>query len=288
MVTPLQQLSDPLFEEKHVVVFMKRDDLIHPQISGNKWRKLKYNLQEAREKNYQTLLTFGGAYSNHIYAVAAAGKEFGFKTIGIIRGEKVLPLNQTLSFASDHGMMLQFISREDYRQKENDDFIEKLRHEFGNFYLLPEGGTNTLAVKGCKEIVDEISIPYDYICTAVGTGGTLAGLIAGSNHQLHVVGFSVLKGMMDIEEKTERLLFEFCGARFSNWTINHDYHFGGYAKANEELFTFIDQFKDQHHITLDPVYTGKMMFGIYDLIRKDYFSKHATIIALNTGREIIL
>ncbi|MBK9731893.1 MAG: 1-aminocyclopropane-1-carboxylate deaminase/D-cysteine desulfhydrase [Chitinophagaceae bacterium] len=283
MITPLQQLNDTLFEEKQVRVFIKRDDLIHPQISGNKWRKLKYNLKAAKEQGHHKLLTFGGAYSNHIYAVAAAGKASGFETIGIIRGEKVLPLNQTLTFASEQGMQLQFISREEYKQKEKDDFIDALRREFGNFYLLPEGGTNTLAVKGCSEIVDEITIDCDYLCCACGTGGTLAGLIAGANGKNKVLGFSALKGMNELDQKITTLVNNLSGKTYSNWLVNHNFHFGGYAKMPEELQLFIQGFHSKHSILLDPVYNSKMMFGIYDLIKNNFFERDTAIVALHTG-----
>ena len=283
MNTPLHELYDPLFEKKHVRVFMKRDDLIHPYISGNKWRKLKYNLQEAKSNGEQTLLTFGGAYSNHIYAVAAAGKEYGFNTIGIIRGEKALPLNPVLTFAEEQGMELHFISREDYRKKNELELVDQILQRYGNFFLLPEGGSNVLAVKGCAEIISEIEIPYDYICCPVGTGGTMAGLIAGCNNQHHVVGFSVLKGYTDAAKTVEQLVQDFTGKEFSNWTINHDYHFGGYAKKNIELTAFIQQFSMQHQLILNWIYSAKMMFGLYDLIGKGFFPKDSVIIVLHTG-----
>lgn len=283
MITPLQQLADPLFKEKQISVFMKRDDLLHPLISGNKWRKLKYNLAAAKELGEHTILTFGGAYSNHIHAVAAAGSEFGFHTIGIIRGEKVLPLNATLSFASQQGMKLHFVSREEYRKKENDDFLRHLRENFGEFYLLPEGGSNALAVKGCAEITSELNIAYDFLCCPVGTGATVAGLVAGSQGHKQVLGFSALKGMTDQESVITNLLAGFSGKQFKNWSVNHDYHFGGFAKLPVALLSFITAFHAQHHILLDPVYTGKMMYGIFDLARKDFFKPGSTLIAIHTG-----
>ena len=279
----LQELFDPILSRRSIRLFIKRDDLIHPHISGNKWRKLKYNLTEARKNNYSTLLTFGGAYSNHIYAVAAAGKEFGFKTIGLIRGEKVLPLNNTLSFAEACGMQLHFISREDYRLKEETNFLDKLSKQLGNFYLLPEGGTNMLAVKGCTEIIDEIAVDFDYICCPCGTGGTMTGLCCSIAEEKKVIGFSVLKGMNDLEGKVEKLILDFCGRKLKCWSVNHDYHFGGYAKTNETLFSFMAEFESAHAIALDQVYTGKMMYGVFDLIKRNYFKPSSTIIAIHTG-----
>lgn len=283
MITPLQRLNNSLFKEKQISVFMKRDDLLHPLISGNKWRKLKYNLAAAKESSLPTLLTFGGAFSNHILAVAAAGNEFGFHTIGVIRGEKVLPLNATLSFASQQGMKLHFISREEYRQKENDGFLHHLRQQFGEFYLLPEGGSNTLAVKGCSEIISELNIAYDYLCCPVGTGATVAGLISGDQGKNQVLGFSALKGMADLESIITSLSVAFSGKQFNNWSVNHDYHFGGYAKLPATLLSFIAEFRAQQNILLDPVYTGKMMYGIFDLARKDFFKPDSTVIAIHTG-----
>jgi 1-aminocyclopropane-1-carboxylate deaminase/D-cysteine desulfhydrase-like pyridoxal-dependent ACC family enzyme len=277
----LQEIEDDLLKGKQLRLFVKREDLIHPTISGNKWRKLKYNLQMAIELGHNQVLTFGGAYSNHIYATAAAVHSIGLKSIGIIRGERIDPLNSTLEFAKGHGMDLHFVSREDYRKKNESTFIEKLNHQFGNFYQIPEGGTNQLAVKGCAEIIDDITIAYDYICSSVGTGGTLAGLVAGSKGKAEIIGFSALKGLF-LENVVQSLLSE-SGALFNNWRINHDYHFGGYAKINPELIHFIMEFKKRNHIQLDPIYTGKMMYGIYDLIKSDFFTSGQTIIALHTG-----
>lgn len=283
MTTPLQEIEEQLLSEKGIRLFLKRDDLIHPHISGNKYRKLKYNLEEARKQGRKTVLTFGGAFSNHIYAVAAAGKEFGFETIGLIRGENNVPLNPTLSFALECGMQLHFITRDAYRDKENPEYLARLHRQYGDFYLLPEGGTNALGVKGCAEIVSEISKAYDFLCCPCGTGGTLAGLIAGDAGKNTLLGFSVLKGLKDLEGRIEELIRDYSGRDYANWSVNHDYHFGGYAKVNETLFSFINSFNDQHHILLDPIYTGKMMFGIYDLIRNNYFKSGSAIVAIHTG-----
>ena len=187
--TPLEEVNDTFLKERKISLFMKREDLNHPQMSGNKWYKLKFNIQEARNQGKDTLLTFGGAYSNHIYAVAAAGKIFNFKTIGIIRGEEHNPLNPTLSFAKGNGMKLYYLDRESYRKKNSPEICDKLTKKFGDFYLLPEGGTNRLAVKGCSEIIGKINLDYDYICCPCGTGGTLAGLITGLNGDKFALGF---------------------------------------------------------------------------------------------------
>jgi len=288
--TDLQKICDPFIKESGVSVFVKREDLNHPLLSGNKYHKLKYNLDEAEKKGYKTLLTFGGAYSNHIYATAAAGKIFGLKTIGIIRGEEHLPLNPTLSFAKECGMRLFYLNRKSYRKKHEDEIINLLKDKFGDFYLIPEGGTNELAVKGCSEIINTIDIDFDYICCPCGTGGTLAGLAAGihsvfgnADNKKKAIGFSVLKGAGFLQENIRALLNSYLNKESGNWQINLDYHFGGYAKINRVLIDFINNFQSENNIPLEPVYTGKMMFGIYDLVKKGFFSKGKTIIALHTG-----
>lgn len=262
-----------------VDLYIKREDKIHPFISGNKYRKLKYNLQEAQKLKHDTLLTFGGAYSNHIAAVAAAGNEFGFKTIGIIRGEELMDKineNPTLQFAQSQGMQFKFVSRSAYRDKEKRSFLNELKQQFGDFYLVPEGGTNTLAVKGCEEILKTEDDMFDYICCAVGTGGTISGLIQASKEHQKILGFPALKG-------------EFLSTNISkfvtknNWELITDYHFGGYAKVTKELIDFINQFKQEHNIPLDPVYTGKLMFGVIKMIEANYFKRNAKILVIHTG-----
>ncbi|HLT32922.1 MAG TPA: pyridoxal-phosphate dependent enzyme [Aquaticitalea sp.] len=258
---------------------LKPDYLIHPTISGNKSRKLKYNLLEAKKLNKTTLLTFGGAYSNHIAATAAAGKEFGFATIGVIRGKELadkIDTNPTLKFAQACGMIFKFVSREVFREKASEEFLMQLHEEFGNFYLLPEGGTNALAVKGCEEILTMDDAEFDFICCPVGTGGTISGLINSSLPHQKILGFPALKGDFLREE-----IAKFTSK--SNWNLVNDYHFGGYAKINRELISFINEFKANYGIPLDPIYTGKMMFGIFDLMAKGYFPNESKILAIHTG-----
>ncbi|WP_417557748.1 1-aminocyclopropane-1-carboxylate deaminase/D-cysteine desulfhydrase [Mesoflavibacter zeaxanthinifaciens] len=268
-----------LDDKKNIELSIKREDLIHPFVSGNKYRKLKYNVLQAREENKTTLLTFGGAFSNHIAAVASAGKAEGFNTIGIIRGEELkdkVDTNPTLSFAKSCGMTFNFISRKDYRDKSNPNFISNLKDRFGDFYLIPEGGTNNLAIKGCQEILNEKDSKFDYLCCAVGTGGTISGIINASKSNQKVLGFSSLKG--DFLNKD---ISKF--ATSTNWELITDYHFGGYGKINDSLITFINKFKSENKIPLDPIYTGKMMFGIFDLIKKGYFKPNSKILAIHTG-----
>ena len=272
------------FQNGRIRLFIKRDDLLHPQISGNKWRKMKYNLQEMQRQDKKTLLTFGGAFSNHIAAAAAAGKVYGFQTIGIIRGEELDTSNATLNFAKKNGMHLKFISRSDYRRKEEGEFLEKLQKEFGDFYKLPEGGTNCFALPGCAEIIEEIDaeISADYYCVSCGTGGTIAGMISGLK-QGRILGFSALKGDF-LQKEVNKLLFG-CSASFENkpYSINTEYHFGGYAKFKPNLIEFMNDFKAQFGISLDPIYTAKMFFGIFDLAEKGYFKEGSTVVAVHTG-----
>jgi len=280
----IQEIHFSEIKEKEISLFIKREDKLHPFISGNKYRKLKYNLVEAYQQKHTTLLTFGGAYSNHIAAAAAAGFEHGFKTIGVIRGDElatnideVLKNNPTLKFASEHNMQFHFVSRSEYRNKTTLEFIEKLKIKFGNFYLVPEGGTNNFAVKGCEEILTEEDNQYNVICSAIGTGGTISGLINSTKKHQKVIGFPALKGDF-LQKEIEKYV-----VRNDNWSISTDYHFGGYAKISEELITFINKFKSETSIPLDPVYTGKMLFGIVDLIQKNYFKKGTKILAIHTG-----
>lgn len=282
--SPNQRIELSFFSDKKVELWVKREDQIHEQVSGNKFRKLKYNLLEAKSKGFKKILTFGGAYSNHILATAVAAMLNGFESVGVIRGdelgkdfEKTLEQNSTLQEAFNHGMKFVFISRTQYRDKMNSDFIKSLRQEFGDFYLIPEGGTNSLAVKGCEEILTKDDAQFDYICCCVGTGGTISGLINSSENHQKVLGFPALKGDF-LKEEVQNMVGE-----KHNWEFISDYHFGGYSKYSEELIEFINEFKQKTSISLDPIYTGKMMFGILDLITKNQFPKGSKILAIHTG-----
>ena len=262
-----------------IELYVKREDKIHRHISGNKYRKLKYNLKEAKSLGFGQLLTFGGAYSNHIAAVAAAGNELGFETLGVIRGEELedkIESNATLKFAQSQGMDFHFISRGAYRNKESKAFIKNLKSRFGNFYLIPEGGTNKLAVRGCEEILREDDKAFDYVCCAVGTGGTISGLINASDSEQKILGFPALKGDFLSNNITKFVTKD-------NWELITDYHFGGYAKIDPELVDFINKFRADFDIPLDPVYTGKLMFGVKDMIDKGCFPPKSRILVIHTG-----
>lgn len=280
---PIVKIYEPLLLSAGVELYIKREDLLHAYISGNKYRKLKYNLQQASHMNHKTLLTFGGAYSNHIHAAAYAGFRYGFETIGVIRGEQTLPINPTLRDAGRFGMKIHYISRADYRNKHKAEFVESFRSKFGDFYLIPEGGSNSLAVKGCTEIVNVETKQFDHICCPVGTGGTLAGLVAGMAGQNKIWGFPALKNGAFLSDTITELLYSYDHCTYENWRLITDYHFGGYAKYSVHLIEFINNFKERHKIPLDPIYTGKMLYGIYDLITKSFFKRGERILAIHTG-----
>lgn len=261
------------------VLEIKREDLLHPFVSGNKFRKLKYNLEFLKGGLFDSLITFGGAFSNHIAATAYACKENGVNSVGIIRGEelwKEINNNPTLRFAQQCGMKFEFVTREQYRDKDSVEFLNYLKNKYGNCYVLPEGGTNELAVKGCEEILNLKDSEFDYICCAVGTGGTISGIINSAQPHQKVIGFPALKGGF--------LKNEICKfAKNKNWELISDYHFGGYGKVTEELIDFINDFYKKTTIPLDPIYTGKMVYGVLDLIAKNYFPENSKILLIHTG-----
>jgi len=262
---------------KEIEVWVKREDLIHPEIMGNKWRKLKYNLLDARAKGKKTLITKGGAYSNHIAATAAAAKAYGFEALGIIRGQELLvDSNLTLKTANKNGMKLQFVDRASYKEISEITF----HLEDGDFFI-PEGGTNSLAIQGVSELVQEIDDFYDIIATSIGTGGTLCGLLKGLEGNCQILGFSSLKGDFMIKE-IEHLRQEF-NIPWKNYHLDLNYHFGGYGKVLTSLVAFINEFKAEFGISLDPIYTGKMFYGVWDKVKNDQIAKGSRILLLHTG-----
>lgn len=280
--SPVQFLPNPFpatadHAQVPIRLYLKRDDLLHPLVSGNKWRKLKYNLLVAQAQGHHTLLTFGGAYSNHLYATAAAGQVFGFSTIGVVRGEELAnaPLNSTLTFCRSCGMRLHFVSRADYRHKENPAFVASLIDRFGPCFVIPEGGTNELAIRGTAElmpeIIDQLGRTPDYVCCSVGTGGTVMGLAETAPPETIVLGFPALKAA------------DFKLPKPANCRLETAYHFSGYAKTTPELLNFIRSFEQKNSVLIEQVYTGKMLFGIYDLARRGLFPDGATVVAVHTG-----
>ncbi len=280
---PVVEIDLTSAQEAGIRLFLKREDEIHSRLSGNKWRKLKYNLIQARKENKNALLTFGGAFSNHIAAVAEAGDIFNFKTTGIIRGEEPSQLNQTLLKAQELGMKFIFVSRTAYRNKTS--LLATLDFDELDSYVIPEGGTNALALKGCREIINHCNfkMPIDFWCVACGTGGTAAGMISALKPNEKAIGFSVLKGNFMEQEIRDLLANE--NIEDKQWQVNNDYHFGGYAKFTDELIDFINDFKQKYKISLDPIYTSKLLYGVFDLVEKGYFPKGSNIMIVHTGGQ---
>jgi 1-aminocyclopropane-1-carboxylate deaminase len=283
--SPVEAVDDERLERAGVRLWLKRDDLIHPDLPGNKWRKLKYNLREAVAEGHRCLLTFGGAYSNHVRATAAAGRHVGLDTIGVIRGEPHEPLNWSLRYATGQGMRLLYLDRAAYRDHARPEMIAGLRREFGDFYLLPEGGSNALAVRGCAELAAEIGTGFDVICCPCGTGGTLAGIVAGLAPGQRAIGFSALRGGEFLAGEVERLQLGATGRVAENWRVECGFPFGGYARSTPELAAFIAAFDERHGLRLDWVYVAKMMAGIYALAERGSFAPGTRIVAVITGPE---
>ncbi len=278
--SPLQPIHDPWLAHQQINLWLKRDDLLHPIISGNKWRKLKYSLQHALSLGCNTLVSMGGAYSNHLHALAFAGQQLGFQTKGLIRGEPSTPLNPTLQDLQDWGMTLEFVSRSEYRQLRQYQHWHALPGLSANQYWLPEGGAGQWALPGVAELLTEITIPYDYLCVACGTGTTLAGLLTQGLRPTTLMGFAAFKNAGFLNAEVARQLNE---PTLNHWLLNLDYHFGGFAKVTPSLLRFIQHFEQMTDIALDPIYTGKMLYGLYDLIGQGYFKPGQSIIALHSG-----
>lgn len=276
--SPIQQLNSEFLRQYEVELWLKRDDLIHEEISGNKWRKLKYNVAEAKKQGLHKIVTFGGAYSNHIAATAATGKVLGIDTIGIIRGDEGFE-NKTLNAAKENGMRLHFVSRADYKLKTEPAFIRELENQFGPFYLIAEGGANELGVQGCEEIINEVEEFFDVIAVSAGTGTTAAGMCRMLKNERLLV-FPALKGGGFILEEMK----QHCTAdQIKKVELQLNYHFGGYGKSKPEQMEFMYQFNKEFQIELDQIYTSKMMFGLFDLIKKNHFKKGTKILAIHTG-----
>lgn len=274
--SPEEEIHHSLFIEKKIKVFLKRDDLIHPFISGNKWRKLKYLLAKAEALQKNHLVTFGGVWSNHLLATACAAAKFGYKSTGIVRGEDIR--TETLTFCRIFGMKLIFVDRESYRDKQ-----QLFKHYFpedSSAFFIDEGGFSEEAAKGCSEMVAELCQEYQHVFCACGTGATAAGIINGLNNTgssalFHAV--PVLKGDF-LNNEIRKLL-----VKPTDFQFHSEYHFGGYAKSRPELFEFIAHFASATGILLDPVYTAKMMFAIFDLASKNHFEPGCKILAVHTG-----
>lgn len=285
---PLEKISHQIANSAGVELYVLRLDIIHPQINGNKWFKLKYNLLEAKEKNYSSVLTFGGAYSNHIFATASAGNVFGLRTIGVIRGEETLPLNPTLNFAVEQGMELVYCDRTTYKKRHKNQLQEELKERFGQVFIIPEGGCNLNGVRGCTEIMQNLQY-FDTICLACGTATTLAGIALSLHSNQKIIGFPVLKGGEFLARHITNLTQDYLESGLpvpvydpAHCQLVYNYHFGGYAKFNQELIIFCQKFTQENNIPLDYVYTGKMFYGVMDLLQQGFFSP-GKILLIHTG-----
>lgn len=287
--SPVQLLSDPFLDARRIQVFVKRDDLIHPEISGNKWRKLKYTLLHFQVGSQKALLTFGGAYSNHIAATAAACKAMEIPSIGIIRGHELhAHANRTLERAHQHGMKLVFVPRSEYAMRSEAVYRLALKEKYGAAVVVPEGGASAAGVRGCSAILEETPLAIDMVVTACGTGTTAAGLLLSSKVPV-VVGVSALKGGAFLRRHVAQLLFQ-CGLhktvvqeKMGRFRLMTNHHFGGYAKHTPSLISFIDAFRDQHDIALEPTYTGKAAYALYSAIRTGKIPDGTRILLLHTG-----
>lgn len=263
---------------KGIEVFVKREDLIHPGYGGNKWRKLKYNLEHYLSNSYSQLISFGGAFSNHIHALALLCKDYNIPVTAIVRGEVDDPDNPTLHDAREAGMRLIPVSRSAYRMKENSEEIQEILDTFENPFIVPEGGSNAIAKKGVTEILGELDDHYDYIFLSAGTGMTATGIIeaAHSDTQVYVVNAlrnpeleTTIKSNLDIEK--------------SNWTVLSDHHFGGFAKVPKDLIEWNRGFFDKYKMPLDPVYNAKAMYALLDSIKSGLLKRNSRVLYLHTG-----
>jgi 1-aminocyclopropane-1-carboxylate deaminase/D-cysteine desulfhydrase-like pyridoxal-dependent ACC family enzyme len=273
------QLNDELFQRNSLQISMLRLDEIHPVVSGNKLFKLIYFLKEAKESVHKKIITFGGAYSNHFAATAFACEQLNLRSIGVVRGEKPEMLSHTLRFCLDHGMQLKFISRSLYKNIDA-EFLQQLQNKYGEHILIPEGGFSVKGKKGASLISNYFTDKdFTHICLPVGTATTFAGIVDAEKNAAEIIGFSVLKNLNDIEERFAELKVH----PSKKYSFIADYHFGGYAKKNAKLLSFMNEFYAKHSIALDFVYTGKMIFGVYDLIEKKFFEKGSKILCIHTG-----
>jgi 1-aminocyclopropane-1-carboxylate deaminase len=287
--SPLQQVKTSFSTEFEIDLWLKRDDLIHPEVSGNKWRKLKLNIERFKHGKYEKILTFGGAFSNHITATAAICKALNIPCIGIIRGDELTPeSNFTLKRAADQGMELVFVSRQDYKARYEKYYHNLLRNQYGNVLIVEEGGANFYGVMGVNELTTEVEKEPDFWVTAIGTGTTSAGLLLGSN-KAKVIGVPVFKdGGFIREEIREYLLYagltdEEIQEKMDQLILATDYGFGGYGRYTKELIDFINDTYTEITVPFDQVYTGKMFYALKALIQKGSIPQKSSVYALHTG-----
>jgi 1-aminocyclopropane-1-carboxylate deaminase len=283
-MSPCQTITHPLFQRHQIKVQIKRDDLIHPQISGNKWRKLKENIRFIKQHHYRGVVSFGGCYSNHLHALAFASQHYQFESIALVRGEKQHASNATLTQAQQWGMTLEFVDRKHYRLRNDADFLARLQQQYPEHLLIPEGGSNSLALQGVAELSTELAqqAEFDYLMTPVGSGGTLAGLIAADQNQHQLLGIAVLAQADYLRQEIKQLL-PANAQQYDNWQLLTEFHRGGYAKFGTDDISRLLAFMRVTNLPLEPIYSGKMILALVDLINAGYFPAHSNIMLLHTG-----
>lgn len=283
-LSALQPITHPVFTHYKISVYVKRDDQIHDIISGNKWRKLKYNLLYAKSIGAKGVITFGGCFSNHIHACAFACQQQQLPIIGIIRGEEHNQDNYTLAWAKHWGMQLVFVDRKTYRMRHEESYLAQLQQQYPEHFIIPEGGSNALALTGVAEVIDELNqqSEFDTLITPVGSGGTMAGLIVGDKSQHNLLGIAVLKQQGHLENEVKALL-PVSSKNENNWQIAHEFHCGGYAKFSPQDAEKIRNFSKVVAIDFEPVYSGKMILALLELIESGYFPAQHRIVLLHTG-----
>jgi 1-aminocyclopropane-1-carboxylate deaminase len=277
----IQQLDESWFRLYVRNVSMLRLDVIHPVVSGNKWYKLKQNIQHALDNGYKTIITFGGPFSNHLIATAAATQAFGIKAIGIVRGQYAQSeLTPTLSDCVQLGIELQFVSREEYAKKEDTVWLQQLYSKYDKPFIIPEGGANELGRLGAEDIAQYIPKQFTHVCVSVGTGTTLIGIRNALPTTQQVWGYAPMRNGSYLSDEIAQHL---TSQKNVAWQLFSDWHFGGFGKWNDELLTFMDSFNKTNHITLDKVYTAKMMYGIQQQLQQNIFPGDAEILCIHTG-----
>lgn len=282
-LSPLQPITHPLFAHYQVKVSIKRDDQIHPIISGNKWRKLYYNLAHAKTKQLKGIVSFGGCYSNHLHALAYACQQQQLEAIAIVRGEHTSQNNYTLTWAKHWGMKLNFVDRKTYKLRQDLNYLDALQRQYPDHLIVPEGGSNQLALQGVGRVVEELEqqCTYNSLLVPVGSGGTLAGLIKQDNNRHDILGIAVLKQSDYLLNEVNTLLTN--EKAYPRWRIENSYHGGGYAKFTAKDANKILAFSKETGIPFEPIYSGKMLLAFLDLLTKGYFTTNQHIVLLHTG-----
>lgn len=277
--SPLEKILHPLFASKKVEVYIKRDDLIHPIVSGNKWRKLKYNFEAFRSSAKSGIITLGGAYSNHLVASAEACWQQDIPLLAIVRGEQVS--NDSLDFCRAKGMRIEFISRSDYRTIRENGLPREMLEKYPDFHFIPEGGSNLEGIRGCQEILSEVKEHFDLVFCPVGSGTTLCGLISGPKGA-GIVGVSSLNGGF-MEKEIAHMLSKYNLAQVNPWSVSSDFHFGGFAKVTQDLVDFTRSFKEVSGIQLDYIYSAKMVYGLCEMLRSGEIPQGTKLLLIHTG-----